>query len=265
MADPDGIDTTKPHPARRYNYWLGGTDNFAPDRESGDAIAAVQPTVITGVVENRRFLQRAVRHLSEQGIRQFLDIGTGLPTADNTHAIAQSVDPTARIVYADNDPLVLTHARALLTSRPEGATAYLDGDLREPGKILADPVLLDTLDLTRPVALILIAVLHFIRDDEHPREIIEQLTGALAPGSYLVASHATWDYLPPELIRKLAKNNGDGRFRPRALDEFAALLTGFAALDPGIVPVSRWHSDESLRPPDEDVSCYGAVLRIPGK
>jgi hypothetical protein len=270
VADQDeiiaggGIDASKPHPARRYNYWLGGKDNFAADRESGDAIAAVQPTVVTGVVENRRFLQRAVRYLSEQGIRQFIDIGTGLPTADNTHEIAQSVDPTARIVYADNDPLVLTHARALLTSSPEGATAYLDADLRDPGKILEDPALLTTLDLTQPVVLMLVAVLHFIRDDEDPRQIIEKLTGALAPGSYLVASHATWDYLPAEIIPDLQRNNADGRFRPRSRDEFAALLKGFDALDTGIVPVSQWHSDlpEHLRPSDADVSCYGAVVKI---
>jgi hypothetical protein len=259
-----GIDATKAHPARRYNYWLGGKDNFAADRESGDAIAAVQPTVVTGVVENRRFLQRAVRYLSRRGIRQFVDIGTGLPTADNTHEIAQSVDPTARVVYADNDPLVLTHARALLTSSPQGATAYLDADLREPDRILADSALLDTLDLSQPVALMLVAVLHFIRDDENPRKIIEKLTGALAPGSYLVATHATWDYLPAAVTADLQKNNADGRFRPRSRDEFAALLDGFPAIEPGLVPVSRWHPEqpEELRPSDADVSCYGAVVQL---
>jgi hypothetical protein len=165
------------------------------------------------------------------------------------------------VVYADNDPFVLTHARALLTSTPEGATAYLDADLREPRKILEDPVLRDTVDLSKPVALMLVAVLHFLRDDEHPRRIIDELTDALAPGSYLVASHATWDYLPPEVIGDLQRNNGDGRFRPRSRDEFAALLPLEGA---DVVPVSRWHPDRPAheRPSDADVSCYGVVVKI---
>lgn len=260
----DRIDVNQPHPARRYNYWLGGKDNFAADRESGDAIAAAMPSIRIAAMENRRFLQRSVRFLAEHGIRQFLDIGTGLPTADNTHEVAQAIDPSARIVYADNDPLVLAHARALLTSSREGATAYLDADLRGPEKILADPVLHETLDLTKPVALMLVATLHFIRDDENPRHIIDRLVGALAPGSYVVASHATYDYMSAQVIEQLQRSNADGRFRARSRAEFAALLDGLSVVEPGVVPVTRWHPDRPAEqlPSDADVSCYGAVAQI---
>src|SRR4051812_29557414 len=165
-----------PHPARRYNYWLGGKDNFAADRAAADAIEAAFPHIRTAAVENRRFLQRAVRHLVEEaGIRQFLDIGTGLPTADNTHEVAQRIEPSARVVYIDNDPLVLAHARALLTSDPAGATAYLDADLRDADAILAQPELAEVLDLSQPVALLLVAVLHFIADDDQAYETVRKL------------------------------------------------------------------------------------------
>src|SRR5690242_4503822 len=174
------VDETRVHSARRYNYWLGGKDNFAVDRESGDQIAAVFPTIRVTARENRGFLRRAVTHLAaEAGVRQFLDIGTGLPTADNTHEVAQRVAPSSRVVYVDNDPMVLVHARALLTSTPEGRTHYLEADLRTPGKILADPEVLDVLDLDQPVALMLVAVLHFVRDDAEAREIVRTLVDAL--------------------------------------------------------------------------------------
>src|SRR4029453_885555 len=157
------IDTSVPHPARRYNYLLGGKDNFAADRAAGDELARMFPTVRIAAVENRRFLQRATRFLTEEaGIRQFLDIGTGLPTADNTHEVAQRIAPDSRVVYVDNDPMVMAHARALLTSTPQGRTTYIEADLRSPEAILADPELRETLDLGEPVALMLVAVLHFI-------------------------------------------------------------------------------------------------------
>jgi hypothetical protein len=259
------IDTTTAHPARRYNYWLGGKDNFAADRESGDAIAAAWPTVRIGALENRMFLRRTVRFLARQGVRQFLDIGTGIPTADNTHEVAQSIEPTARVVYVDNDPIVLSHARALLTSTPQGATAYLDADLREPEKILLNSDLRDTLDLSEPVALMLVAILHFIRDDEAPREIISQLVDVLPAGSYLVASHATYDHLPPAVIAKLEAANTDGRFKPRSAGEFAGLLDGLDLIAPGIVSIADWRAEDEPqpRPSAADVSCYGAVARIP--
>jgi hypothetical protein len=260
------IDPTTAHPARRYNYWLGGKDNFAADRASGDAIAAAMPTVRLAARENRMFLRRAVRFLAEQGITQFLDIGTGIPTADNTHEVAQAVDPAARVVYVDNDPIVLSHARALLTSTPEGATGYLDADLRDPADILARKDLHATLDLSRPVALMLVAILHFIRDDEHPREILSQLVAALPAGSYVTISHVTWDHLPPHVVTKLDAANPDGRFRPRTIAELTALLDGLEPVDPGLVSIADWRAERERqpRPAPADVSCVGAVLRVPG-
>src|SRR3984885_10368412 len=194
---PTGIDTSRPHPARTYDYFLGGKNNFAADREVADKVLAGWPAIRVGVRENRKFLARVVRYLAgEAGIRQFLDIGTGLPTEDNVHEVAQSVAPSARVVYADNDPLVLAHARALLTSSPEGRTAYIHADLRDPASILNDPVTREVLDFTQPVALMLIAILHMIPDDEKPAEIVATLTAALPPGSYLVASHLVTDHAP---------------------------------------------------------------------
>ncbi|MEU7868239.1 SAM-dependent methyltransferase [Dactylosporangium sp. NPDC049140] len=258
------IDTTVAHPARRYNYWLGGKDNFEADRRSAEQIEAATPTIRVATAENRRFLQRAVRYLTEQGIRQFLDIGTGIPTAHNTHEVAQAIAPDARIVYIDNDPIVLTHARALLTSTPEGRTAYIDADLREPGRILADPDLHSTLDLTEPVALMLVAILHFIRDDEDPKGIINTLANALPPGSYLVASHVTYEYMPPEQLAQMEAANRDGRFRARSAEQLAALLDGMELVAPGIVSVAHWRADgePEPRPAVEDVFCNAAVARI---
>ncbi|MEV4656738.1 SAM-dependent methyltransferase [Micromonospora sp. NPDC049301] len=264
VSAADRIDTSVAHPARRYNYLLGGKDNFAADRESGDALAAAMPTIRLAAVENRMFLQRAVRFLAQQGVRQFLDVGTGIPTADNTHEVAQAIDPSARVVYVDNDPIVLTHARALLSSTPEGRTAYLDADLRDPEGILAHPGLRTTLDLTEPVALMLVAILHFIRDDEDPRGILARLVAALPAGSYVVASHVTWEQLPPAVTAQLEANNQDGRFRARSTEQFADLLDGLALVDPGIVSVAHWRADDAPqpRPSVQDVSFNGAVARI---
>jgi len=261
---PPRIDTSVAHPARRYDYWLGGKDNFAADRESGDAIAAAFPSIRTAVLENRRFLRRAVTFLAEQaGVRQFLDIGTGLPTANNTHDVAQAIAPESRIVYVDNDPLVLVHARALLTSSAAGATAYVEADLREPDKILKAAELRDTLDLARPVALMMIATLHFIPDADDPFGVVAQLLGALPPGSYLVISHATSDGLPPALAADIAAGrHGPGRLRTRS--EFAGFFTGLELVPPGIVSVADWRADDEPqpRPSAETVAVYGAVGRL---
>jgi hypothetical protein len=258
------VDTTVAHPARRYDYWLGGKDNFAADRESGDAIAAAFPSIRTAVLENRAFLRRAVAFLArEAGIRQFLDIGTGIPTSPNVHEVAQGITPAARIVYVDNDPVVLTHARALLTSSPEGATAYVDADLREPGEILRDEALLRTLDLTQPVALMLVAIVHFLTDEDDPYGIVTRLVESLAPGSYLVMSHATSDHLPPQLQADIATGrHGQGKLRTRA--EFARFFQGYELVEPGIVSVSRWRAENepAPRPTDEEVGVYGAIARI---
>ncbi|MET7419508.1 SAM-dependent methyltransferase [Dactylosporangium sp. NPDC005555] len=263
----DRIDTSVAHPARRYNYWLGGKDNFAADRASGDAIAAAWPSAPIAARENRRFLGRAVRFLAgEAGIRQFLDIGTGLPTAGNTHEVAQAIAPSARVVYVDNDPMVMVHARALLTSAPEGATAYLEADLRDPARILAHPDLRATLDFTAPIGLMLVAVLHFIHGEGAGTPIVRELLDALPPGSYLVASNATKDFLPPQIAavydRMLAAGQTD--IWPRTRDEFGALFDGLTLVDPGVVAVDAWRPDAD-RDPDltpADISVYGAVGQL---
>ncbi len=257
----DRIDTTTPHPARRYNYWLGGKDNFAADRASGDAIESAMPGIRLMALENRMFLGRAVKFLAEQGVDQFLDIGTGIPAPGNTYETAQSVLPSARVVYVDNDPIVLSHARALLT----GATAYLDADLRRPAGILAHPELKATLDFDRPVALLLVAVLHFIRDDEDPQAIVRTLVDALPSGSYVVASHSTWEYQSPEVVARLTAANQDGRFTARTGTQLAGLLSGLEFVEPGLLSVSRWRDqgERPPRPPVETVSCNGVVARVP--
>jgi hypothetical protein len=257
----DRIDTTTPHPARRYNYWLGGKDNFAADRASGDAIEAAMPGIRLMALENRMFLGRAVKFLAEQGIDQYLDIGTGIPAPGNTYETAQAVLPSARVVYVDNDPIVLSHARALLT----GATAYLDADLRDPGAILSHPELKATLDFDRPVALLLVAVLHFIRDDEDPQGIVRTLVDALPSGSYVVATHSTWEYQSPEAVAKLTAANQDGRFTARTGEQLAALLPGLEFVEPGLLSVSRWRDEgeRQPRPAVETVSCNGVVARVP--
>ncbi|WP_250036731.1 SAM-dependent methyltransferase [Paractinoplanes maris] len=261
---PD-LDPTRPHPARRYNYWLGGKDNFQADRDAGDAIARVFPHIRTAARENRAFMQRAVRHLAgEAGVRQFLDIGTGLPTADNVHDVAQGIAPESRIVYVDNDPLVLSHARALLTSSDEGATAYIDADVRDPEKILADPAVRSTLDWSQPIALQLVAIMHFVEDHEDPYGIVSRLVAALPAGSYLMLSHATFDPLDPETIAAMnAINEGiKPRFSPRTFDEVATFFTGLELLDPGIVSVQDWRPGPGPRPSAAEATGYAAVARI---
>jgi hypothetical protein len=268
VDQPDRIDTSAAQPARRYNYWLGGKDNFAADRESGDAIAAIFPTVRVAAVENRAFLRRATAFLAgEAGIRQFLDIGTGLPVADNTHEVAQRIAPDARVLYVDNDPIVMAHARALLTGTAQGATSYLEADLREPAKILSHPDLAGTLDLGRPVGLMLIAVLHFIPGQGEATRIVRELLDALPPGSYLAASNATTDYSTPEIRAAYDAMLASGRSDawPRAREEFASLFEGLELVPPGITMVSDWRADgeSQPRPDPSKVGMYGAVGRMP--
>ncbi|HKB29536.1 MAG TPA: SAM-dependent methyltransferase, partial [Streptosporangiaceae bacterium] len=189
---PAKIDTTVPHSARVWNYWLGGKDHYPVDRDAGDQYRQIFPQIVDIARADRTFLGRAVRYLAgEAGIRQFLDIGTGLPTLDNTHEVAQRVAPQSRIVYVDNDPLVLVHARALLTSTPEGACNYIEADLREPDKILKAAAA--TLDLAQPVAITLLGILHFISDHDEAYQIVTRLVDAVPPGSYLALTHATLD------------------------------------------------------------------------
>jgi hypothetical protein len=264
MVDPT-VDTTKAFGARVYNYWLGGQDNFPADREYGDAVARTSPNIRTAAVENRRFLGRAVAVLAEAGIRQFLDIGTGLPTAGNTHEVAQRVAPQSRIVYVDNDPMVMVHARPLLTSSPEGRTAYIEGDLRDPDTILADPQLRGMLDLGQPAALMMVAVLHFITDDAVAYRAVDTLIKRLASGSYVVISHATGDFWDPARVEEVNATNRahrmDFRFRSRA--EVARFLGDLALIEPGIVPVSQWRSGGDPVAAPEDANIWAAVARVP--
>jgi hypothetical protein len=265
---PREINTSVAHPARRYNYWLGGKDNFPADRESGDLVAAAFPTIRETVRENRRFLVRAVRFLAgEVGIRQFLDIGTGLPTQENVHEVAQRIAPDSRIVYVDNDPMVLAHARALLTSTPQGRTAYIDADLRDPDGILRHPDLLETLDLSAPVALMLVAILHFIGDEDDPYDAVARLVGALPSGSYVTLSHATADFMAPEAAAGVGQADAATRvpFTFRTRQEVARFLDGLELVPPGIVSLARWRAEDEPqpRPSDADIAGYGAVARIP--
>jgi hypothetical protein len=265
---PLTVDTSKAHPARRYNYWLHGKDNFAADRESAEVLAAAFPTIRLSALENRRFLRRAVAYLAgEAGIRQFLDIGAGLPSEGNVHEIAQACAPQSRVVYVDNDPIVLVHAHALLTSTPEGATAYLDADLRRPEEITSHPELLRTLDLSRPVALTLVAIMHFLRHEDDPYGVFQHLVGALPSGSHVVMSHATGDHFTPEdLTEAVEANERSGvTFQFRTRTEFARFFDGLELLPPGITSVVEWRPDvpPEQRPPIEDVSMLCAVARVP--
>ena len=262
-----GIDTTKPHTARIYDYYLGGKDNFAADRRTAERAMESWPAVRTAVRENRAFLGRAVRFLvAEAGIRQFLDIGTGLPSANNVHEVAQGLVPSCRVVYVDNDPIVLAHARALLTSSPQGKTAYIHADLREPEKILADPVTTATLDFSQPIALMLVAVLHFVPDEAQPRRIVDTLLDALPPGSYLVATHVTDEHAPDTLAgagRAYQERGLTGQIRTS--EEFAELaFRGLEMADPGLTLVSEWRpGGTGPRPMPWEVNAYGGAGRKP--
>jgi hypothetical protein len=264
------VDTTRPHPARRYNYWLGGKDHFAADRESGDAIAAVFPHVRTAAIENRRFLRRAVSYLAEhRGIRQFLDIGTGLPAAPDVHEIAEQHHRDARVVYVDSDPLVMVHARALMIATPPAATAYIEADLRDPDRILTNPELAAVLDLREPVGLLLVAVLHFLSDTDDPGDIVAELMDALPAGSCLVLSHATYDPLPAATANQLrgltGRDDRHGAFHPRSREQVAAIVTGFDPVPPGLVPVTDWRPHQHPHPqaPFSQAATYAIVAAKP--
>lgn len=268
MAEiPPEVDTSRPHPARMYDYFLGGKNHFAADRQTAETVLASAPTTRIAARENRAFLGRAVRYLvAEAGIRQFLDIGTGLPTSGNVHDVAQSVAPSARVVYADNDPLVLAHARALLTSSPEGRTAYIQADLRDPAAILSSPAVREVLDFSQPIALILVAVLHFIHDELKPAAAIATLLDALPSGSYLAASHVTGEHLPAQAAATMRTYRSSGvPLQVRDCDEFAALaFSGLDLVPPGVVLVSEWRPEDSgPRPTPAEVNCYGGVARKP--
>jgi hypothetical protein len=258
------IDVCKAHPARMYDYYLGGKNHFAADRAVADKALAAWPAGRTGLRENRGFLARAVRFLSaEAGIRQFLDIGSGLPATNNVHEVAQAVEPSSRVVYVDNDSMVLAHARALLASAPEGRTAYIQADLRSPAEILASPVVRSVLDFDEPVALMLVAVLHFLNDEDKPDEVVGALLDALPSGSCLVASHMTQEHEPGVGIGQQVYREAGLTMHPRDADQFARLaFTGLEMVPPGVVLVSEWRRNiTGPLPTPAEVSCYGGVAR----
>jgi S-adenosyl methyltransferase len=259
------LDVSVPHPARMHNYVLGGKDHFAADREAAEKRLAILPDWRTSARENRHFLGRAVRYLTaEAGIRQFLDIGPGLPAAGATHEDAQAIAPEARVAYVDNDPMVISHARALLTSTRQGSCGYIHADLSEPGDILAKITASGVLDFSEPTALLLLAVLHFIPASLDPPLIVRTLLDALAPGSYAVVSHLTRDHDPARVSRSMKVGDQIGvPVRSLTLDEFEDLFTGLDLLDPGAVLVSEWRRDiPGPRPLPSEINFYGAVARL---
>ena len=261
-AEPPSFDTAMPHPARIYDYWLGGKDNYEADRKAAEEVIATQPSILATVRANRAFLRRAVQYLAEEaGIRQFLDIGTGLPTASNTHEVAQSIAPESRIVYVDNDPIVLAHARALLAGATEGATAYVQADAREPEKILREAA--QTLDFSQPVAVMMLGLLHYIRDADSPRQIVSRLMAGVTPGSYLIISEATRDIDTHNVTQSAARFNAQrvaAQFTPRTRAEIARYFTGLDFVAPGLVPLPQWRV---LANPATQIPAYAGMGRKP--
>jgi hypothetical protein len=262
--EPPEIDTTVPHSARIWNYWLGGKDNYPVDRAAGDQFREAFPGIVDVTRASRRFLTRAVRYLAgEAGIRQFLDVGTGLPTADNTHEVAQRVAPESRIVYVDNDPVVLVHARALLTSTSQGVTQYVDADLHEPDRILEAAS--KTIDFTEPVALMLLGILGHVTDDAEARSIVKRLLGALPSGSHLAIYDGT-DTNPAGVEAQERYNrSGAVPYRLRSPEQIAGFFEGLELVEPGVVSVSRWRPDpaDAAGGPPAEVDAFGGVGRKP--
>jgi hypothetical protein len=271
---PDGtpidLQFDRPHPARVYDFLLGGKDNFPADRAAAAAGLKANPNSRIPPRENRAFLRRAVAYLArEAGIGQFLDIGTGIPTSPNVHEIAQAANPKARVVYVDNDPIVLSHARALLTTGPEGKTAYIDADVRDPEQILTSPELRETLDLSQPVGLLLIAILHFVPDGDDPASLVERLMAGLPSGSYLALSHLTGDFDPAAWEGVAAVYRRSGvilQVRPKA--DVESYFSGLDLIEPGVVSLPDWRPEPAAasqdgRPTDAQVSVYGGIARKP--
>ena len=263
MASAPNIDTSAPHPARVYDYWLGGKDNFEADRQAAEAAMEIFPYTVQSARACRRYLARVVRFLAaEQGIRQFLDIGAGLPSADNVHEVAQTAAPDSRIVYVDNDPIVLVHARALLTSSSEGSTSYIDADLRDSDRILDEAQ--RSLDFSQPVAVMLMAILHFIPDAADPAGIIRTLMAPLPAGSYLALGHHTADIFPEleEFARYLSQQNPDYTATLRTRDQVTGYFDGLELVPPGVVQISQWRPD-SAYDSDLPAALWGGVARKP--
>ncbi len=259
-----GLDTGHAHSARVYNYWLGGKHNFAADREAAEQAIAANPGIVADVRANRAFLVRAVRYLTaEGGIRQFLDIGSGLPTASNTHQVAQAIAPEARVVYADNDPIVLSHARSLMSSTPEGACDYLDADLRDTSAILQ--AAWATLDLGQPVALMLLIIVHLISDADDPYDIVATLVRAVPAGSYLVLAHPASDIRAAQMA-EMTKRVNQRMSGPKATMRDRAAVTrffdGLELLEPGVVQPQQWRPEPGIFSPSQ-VTAWSGVARKP--
>jgi hypothetical protein len=251
LIEPDSaaqrINPMIPHPARIYDYLLGGKDNFAADRETAEQLVAISPGTREGVRAHRAFLRRAVRHLvKEAGIEQFLDIGAGLPTQGNVHEIAQEAIPDARVVYVDNDPIVLTHGRALLTSSPTGVTKVIEADLRRPQDILTHPDVVEVLDFSRPIAVIMAGVLHFVPDAEDPYASVEQFKRAVPSGSHLLLSHITLDFAPQVSSEEFSKpyDKSTASMVPRTHADVLRFFDGWRLISPGVVEVVDWRPDK---------------------
>jgi hypothetical protein len=259
---PDTFDTSVAHIARVYNFWLGGRDNYAADRDAAEQVIAAYPAILSSVRAQRAFLGRAVRYLVEEaGIRQFLDIGTGLPSADNTHEVAQRAAPQARVVYVDSDPIVLAHARALLTSSPQGATHYVDADLRDTDKICEQAA--EILDFGAPLAILLIGVLHCIPDADDPAGIVAALVDVMPPGSYLVIAHPASD-IHSSQVTTAADRMNPLMLEPvtlRTHDQVGRFFQGLDLVEPGLVQLHRWRPGPEGVFPDHDIANYGAVAR----
>ena len=240
------VDASVPNPARVYDYLLGGKDNFEADRKTAEAGIGAFPKIVASARANRAFLGRLVRYLAGSGIRQFLDIGTGLPSANNVHEVAQSVAPASRIVYVDNDPVVLVHAQALLTSTQEGATEFVEADMRDPGTILREAA--RTLDLGQPVAVLLLGILHFLSDDAEAAEIVGVLMDAVPPGSYLAICHLTADFHPEmtELARRVNERQHNAPLVLRDREQVGTFFRGLDLVPPGLAQASRWRPDSDL-------------------
>jgi hypothetical protein len=261
----DRFDPSIPHPARVYGYWLGSKDHYPADRKAAEEVAACRPQVVAGARANRAFLARSVRYLAGQcGISQFLDIGPGLPAPLATHDVAQAITPESKIVYVDSDPLVLSHARALLTSNREGACEYCEADLRNPETILREAA--RTLDFTQPAALILAAVLHFLTDAADPAGVVAALTAPLAPGSFVVISHLTADFAPDQVASGVAAYNAlvPAGITARTHREVTALFGRLPLVAPGVVPVSEWRPEHApVQGVSADIYAGLATVRRP--
>ncbi|HEY2550322.1 MAG TPA: SAM-dependent methyltransferase [Streptosporangiaceae bacterium] len=244
---PDSIDTSVPHSARIWNYWLGGKDNYDVDRKVGDQVAGLFPGIRESARSSRALQSRVITYLAaEAGIRQFLDVGTGLPTANNTHEVAQRIAPESRIVYVDNDPLVLAHARALLTSSPEGVTDYIDADLHDSHSVMTQAA--STLDFTQPVALMLNGVIGHVEDDDEARACVRALVAPLPSGSYLAMSDGTNADTGAVRSSALYKNSGAVPYHMRSPAVFVSFFDGFRLVEPGIVPRQDWRPDSAPLP-----------------